>query len=118
MGRDRGRGAKYLMVPPNYDGPLLPNALVYKQETYHGWTAMRPIMAGGPTPENLAKATAFTKKIRIHPLSEAKKPPKGKESNWLPTDPKRRFFLLSRFYGPEPALFDGSFELNNIELVK
>ena len=46
------------------------------------------------------------------------KAPGGKESNWLPTDPKRRFFLLSRFYGPEPALFDGSFELNNIELVE
>ena len=46
------------------------------------------------------------------------KAPKGKESNWLPPDPKRRFFLLSRFYGPEPALFNGSFELNNIELVK
>ena len=46
------------------------------------------------------------------------KPPKGKESNWLPTDPKRRFFLLARFYGPEPGLFDGSFELNDIELVK
>ncbi len=45
------------------------------------------------------------------------KPPKGKESNWLPTDPKRRFFLLARFYG-EPALFDGSFELNNIEKLK
>lgn len=46
------------------------------------------------------------------------KAPKGKERNWLPTDPKRRFFLLARFYGPEPALFDGGFELNDIELVK
>ena len=46
------------------------------------------------------------------------KAPRGKESNWLPTDPKRRFFLLARFYGPEPALFGGSFELNNIKLVK
>ena len=46
------------------------------------------------------------------------KPPKGKESNWLPTDPKRRFFLLARFYGPEAGLFDGSFELNDIEKVK
>jgi hypothetical protein len=46
------------------------------------------------------------------------KAPKGKESNWLPTDPKRRFFLLARFYGPEPALFGGSFELNNMELVR
>jgi hypothetical protein len=44
--------------------------------------------------------------------------PKGKESNWLPTDPNRRFFLLARFYGPEPGLFDKSFELNDIELVK
>ena len=75
LGRDRGRGAKYLLIPPNYDGPLLPNALVYEQETYHGWTALRPIMAGGPTPENLAKATAFTKQLKIYPLSEAANPP-------------------------------------------
>ena len=46
------------------------------------------------------------------------KAPEGMESNWLPTDPKRRFFLLGRFYGPEPGLFEGSFEMNNIELVK
>jgi len=45
------------------------------------------------------------------------KAPKGKESNWLPTDPKRRFFLLARFYGPEAGLYDGSFELNDIELL-
>ena len=47
-----------------------------------------------------------------------KKAPKGKEGNWLPTDPKRRFFLLARFYGPAPEIVDGSFELNNIELLK
>jgi hypothetical protein len=43
--------------------------------------------------------------------------PKGKESNWLPTDPSRRFFLLFRAYGPEPGLFDGSFQLNDIEQI-
>jgi hypothetical protein len=46
------------------------------------------------------------------------KAPKSKGGNWIPTDPKRRFFLLARFYGPEPTILDGSFELNNIELVK
>ena len=35
-GRDKGRGAKYLLVPPGYDGPLLPKALVYEQRTNHG----------------------------------------------------------------------------------
>ena len=78
VGRDAGRGAKYLMVPPNYNGPLLPNALVYEQETYHGWVVLRPIMAGGATPENLAKATALTKQVKIYPLAKAKKPPKMK----------------------------------------
>ncbi len=78
LGRDGGRGAKYLMVPPNYDGPLLPNALVYELETFHGWMALRPIMAGDPTPENLAEATALTKKIKIYPISEATRPPEMK----------------------------------------
>jgi hypothetical protein len=43
--------------------------------------------------------------------------PAGLASNWLPTDPDRRFFLLFRFYGPEPAVTDGSFELNDIERI-
>jgi hypothetical protein len=77
-GRDGGQGAKYLLVPPNYDGPLLPNALVYEQETYYGWAILRPIMAGGATKENLAKATALTKQIKIYPLTKAKNPPKMK----------------------------------------
>ncbi len=77
-GRDGGRGAKYLLVPPNYDGELLPNVYVYEQETYYGWTALRPIMAGGATPENLAKATALTKQLKVYPLAKADNPPKMK----------------------------------------
>ncbi|KAE9632794.1 DUF1214 domain-containing protein [Parasedimentitalea maritima] len=70
-GRDRGLGAKYMMVPPNYDGPLVPNALVYEQDTNFGFAVLRPILAGGATEENLAKATALTKQIRVYALSEA-----------------------------------------------
>ncbi|CUH48702.1 DUF1214 domain-containing protein [Ruegeria atlantica] len=70
-GRDRGLGAKYLLVPPNYDGPLLRNALVYEQGTNFGFAVLRPIIAGGPTEENLARATALTKQIKVYPLSEA-----------------------------------------------
>jgi hypothetical protein len=46
------------------------------------------------------------------------KAPEGKESNWIPTDPKGRFFLLFRFYGPKAAAFDGSFELNDMERLE
>jgi hypothetical protein len=30
------------------------------------------------------------------------KAPGGKESNWLPTDPARKFELMARFYAPKP----------------
>jgi hypothetical protein len=41
--------------------------------------------------------------------------PKGWERNWLPTDPNGRFELMARFYGPEPALFDQSWKLLDVE---
>jgi hypothetical protein len=77
LGRDRGKGATYLLVPPGYNGPLLPNALVYEQRTNNGFTALRPIIKGA-TPENLAKAAEFVKKMKIYPLSKADNPPKMK----------------------------------------
>jgi hypothetical protein len=45
------------------------------------------------------------------------KAPDGKESNWVPTDPKGRFEVLARFYGPEKPLFDKTWQLNDIEKV-
>lgn len=44
--------------------------------------------------------------------------PSGKESNWVPTDPKGEFEILFRFYGPLPALFDKSWVLPDIERMK
>ena len=44
--------------------------------------------------------------------------PKGKESNSTPTDPKGEFEVLFRFYGPLPSLFDKSWKLPDMELVK
>ncbi|MEP2784729.1 MAG: DUF1214 domain-containing protein [Pseudoruegeria sp.] len=43
--------------------------------------------------------------------------PEGLESNWIPTVDKVPFPMF-RFYGPEDALFNGEFVLNEIELVK
>jgi hypothetical protein len=76
-GRDKGRGAKYLMAPPGYDGKLLPGAYVYEQRTNNGWTALRPIIPDA-SPENIAKATEFVKKIKVYPLAKAEAPPKMK----------------------------------------
>jgi hypothetical protein len=44
--------------------------------------------------------------------------PAGKASNWIPTDPKGKFEVLFRLYGPEKALFEKTWKLGDIEKVK
>jgi len=45
------------------------------------------------------------------------KAPEGKESNWVPTDPQRKFELMFRFYAPTKALFDKTWTLPDVEKV-
>jgi hypothetical protein len=43
--------------------------------------------------------------------------PAGKDPNWVPTDPGRKFELMFRAYAPTKALFDHSWTLPNVERV-
>jgi hypothetical protein len=45
------------------------------------------------------------------------KAPAGKESNWVPTDPARKFELMFRLYAPTKALFDKTWKLPDVEEV-
>jgi hypothetical protein len=76
-GRDKGNGAKYLMVPEGYQGPLLSRAFTYRQRTNNGFAILRGIIPDA-SPENLRKVVAFAKKIKIYPLAKADNPPKNK----------------------------------------
>jgi len=45
------------------------------------------------------------------------KAPKGKEKNWVPTNPEKGFFLVFRFYGPLEGYIDKTWVLNDVELI-
>jgi hypothetical protein len=45
------------------------------------------------------------------------KAPAGKDSNWVPTNPRGQFEVLFRFYGPEKPLFDKTWKLPDIERI-
>jgi hypothetical protein len=45
------------------------------------------------------------------------KAPAGKESNWVPTDPARKFELMFRLYAPTKALFEKAWRLPDVEKV-
>ena len=73
-GEDRGRGAKYLMVPPDYKGYIPQSGyLVFPQKTYFGWTLMRPIVKDKEK-DTLKKATDLVKKVKVYPFAEADNP--------------------------------------------
>jgi hypothetical protein len=46
------------------------------------------------------------------------KAPAGKDANWIPTDPKRRFEVMFRLYAPRKALFDKTWVLSDLEQVR
>jgi hypothetical protein len=76
-GKDKGRGGKYLMLPPGYDGELLPGAYAIPQRTYNGFAVLRPIIAD-TSAENIARAAAFARKIKVYPLAQAGNPPENR----------------------------------------
>jgi hypothetical protein len=45
------------------------------------------------------------------------KAPAGQETNWIPTDPARKFELMFRLYGPKKELFDKVWKMPDVEVV-
>ena len=43
--------------------------------------------------------------------------PSGKETNWVPTDPARKFELMARFYAPRSEFFEKKWVLPDVEKV-
>jgi len=73
-GYDGGKGGKYLVMSPDYQGGFPPGYTAVYQKTYNGSATLRPIIRDTSS-ETLKKAEAFIKTIKIYPLSQAANPP-------------------------------------------
>ncbi len=70
-GPDKGKGGKYLVLPPEYDGELPEGYFVVKSKTYRVWVFMRASIANG-----LDAAFKNVKdNLRIYPLAKKENPP-------------------------------------------
>ena len=66
-GRDKGKGGKYLLLPPGYEGDIPEGYFVVKCPTYRNWVMVRGFVQDTGTDD---KALAYyRKKFRIYPLS-------------------------------------------------
>jgi hypothetical protein len=74
-GVDKGKGGKYAFLPPGYDQSKLPAGFIPMPSiTYHGYALLRSVLKSGSAVD-VATAVAYSKRIKVYPLSEAAHPP-------------------------------------------
>ena len=71
-GLDKGKGGKYLFLPPGYKEPIPNGYFPIQSSSYRILFAFRSIPLGGATD---AEAHAYSETLKMYPLSEAAHPP-------------------------------------------
>ena len=104
-GPDRGKGGKYLVLPPGYTGAVPEGYFVLKAPTYINWFFMRGSIADG-----LAPALKNVKDhLKVYPLKSANNPPAtefvnitGKSYNTVAPSDFSYFEALDKIIQREP----------------
>jgi len=78
-GPDKGKGGKYLLIPPDFEGDLPDGYINVQSPTYGNWFLLRAF----PTDEDTQAGVKNVKKnLKIYALSQADNPPPTKFVNW------------------------------------
>lgn len=109
-GADKGKGGKYLILPPGYSEKVPDGYIVLRSGTNMAGALLRSNVSGSSATD-IAKAVAYGKQIKLYPLSSAANPPPttfidalGIEyDSTIPYD-TRFFESLDRFVQREPWL--------------
>ncbi len=72
IGPDKGKGGKYLVLPPGYKGDVPSGYFVVRPKTFWNWAFVRGSIAKGLAPE----VEIMKSKLKVYPLAKAKNPPK------------------------------------------
>jgi hypothetical protein len=78
VGPDKGKGGKYLLLPPGYKGEVPQGYFAAQSRTFRLWGALRGFTVKGDTGPAVA---AFKKGFQIYPLARAANPPQTKFIN-------------------------------------
>jgi len=106
-----GKRTYRLTIPPNAPVKQYWSLTAYDRDTHALIRNVpRPSLASNDT--TVQKNADGSVELLIGPEA-----PAGKETNWLPTDPNRKFELMLRFYGPTGALFKKSWVVPDVKKV-
>ncbi len=71
VGPDKGKGGRYLVLPPGYEGDVPDGYFIVKTKTYRNWIFLRASIANGVE----AAAKHVIDGVKIYPLSKQGSPP-------------------------------------------
>ena len=69
-GADKGQGGKFLLLPPDHDGPVPAGYITAKSSTYGVVLGVRGFQSAGGT----AQAVTLMKTLKVYPLSQSANP--------------------------------------------
>lgn len=98
-----------ITVPANAPVSLYWSATAYNRETH---TLIRDVEWPSRASNTPGLQTNADGSVDVYFGPSA---PENKKSNWVPTKSGQTFEVLFRFYGPQPALFDKSWKLPDIQ---
>jgi hypothetical protein len=106
-GADKGKGGKYLILPPGYSGKIPKGYFVVRPSTYGNWMPFRSFLVdGSPKPG----VESVKKHLKIYQLSDAANPPamklvnaSGIPSNFVPPADYSFWSLLNEAIQEEPS---------------
>src|SRR5262249_25101012 len=73
-GVDKGKGGKYLVLPPGYKDKVPDGYIALRSGNWQGYALLRSILKSG-SKEDPAKAAACGKRVKLYPLAQAANPP-------------------------------------------
>ena len=73
-GEDKGKGGKYLVLPPDYKDAVPSGYIPVRPRTYNTYTLVRSILKS-ESQEDVRKGDELVKQIMLYPLSKAANPP-------------------------------------------
>ncbi|MDV7145815.1 DUF1254 domain-containing protein [Tropicimonas sp. TH_r6] len=73
LGPDEGKGGKYLLLPPHYEGDVPEGYFVVRSKTYYHWLLGR--MSPDENGDTMASVNTVKQNMNIYPLSQADNPP-------------------------------------------
>jgi hypothetical protein len=107
LGPDKGKGGKYLLLPPGYKGEVPEGYFVVRSRTFgNTFLGRASLVNGDPKPA----ADSFKKGLRVYPLASAANPPamnfvngSGKSFNTVHANDFNYFEELNRLVQEEPS---------------